>query len=129
MTYHLKLELEGLPAMGMNSRRHWRTVYRENAAWGVRMKLATRLKLPPEPLRLARLKLTRYSSSEPDFDNLVTSFKPILDALTELGVIRDDKMSCIGQPDYDWQKAAPSEGRIVVEVWQAEPPHGLDCTR
>ena len=127
MSYHLRLELDGLPAMGMNARRHWHVVNKENSAWYARVRIATRLKRPPEPLRLARVELTRCSSMEPDFDNLVASFKPILDGLKRAGVIRDDKMSCIGQPDYHWRKAAPTEGRIAVEVWQAEPPHSIDC--
>ncbi len=121
MTYHLKFTLEGLPAMGLNSRRHWRTVYRENQAWGVRVKLAIRGKVPEHPLRRATIALARHSSVEPDFDNLSSSFKCILDALETHRVIENDKMSVIGQPVYQWHKAPRGHGFIEVEVWQGEP--------
>lgn len=71
-----------------------------------------------EPLGKAYVVLTRASSREPDFDNLVATFKPILDSLVVMGVIVDDKSSVIGQPEYRWEKAKPKQGSIRVEVWK-----------
>lgn len=130
MTYSLKFKLEGLPAMGLNARRHWRQIRGkrgENREWYTMVAMATAGKCPPEPLRLANVCLIRRSSVEPDFEGLVGSFKPILDALTRLRIIQDDSVRVIGQPDYQWQRARPTEGMIEVTVWQAEPPHGDDC--
>ena len=126
--YSLRFVIDSLPVMGLNSRRHWRAVQKDNHAWLARVRFATLGKLPEQPLRCAHVSLTRKSASEPDWDNLVGSFKPILDALRKLQVILDDKMSVIGQPVYLWQRAPRGRGSIEVEVWQAEPPQGLDCS-
>lgn len=64
----------------------------------------------------AKLTLTRYSSKEPDFDGLCSSFKNVIDGLVEAGVIIDDKMSVIGQPTYAWVKCPPKKGKIKVVV-------------
>ena len=72
--------------------------------------------LPPKPLKQASITLTRFSSVEPDYDNLVISFKPIIDGLRDAGVIVDDKFSVIGRPSYEWQKSPRNQGRIRVEV-------------
>lgn len=69
---------------------------------------------PSRPLLKAKLKLTRHSSSEPDFDGLVSSFKHCIDGLIEAGVILNDKMSNIGQPTYQWTYAPQKEGFIEI---------------
>lgn len=71
---------------------------------------------PPKPLQKARLTLTRFSSSEPDYDGLVSSFKVVVDSLRYNAVLADDKMKNIGIPRYDWQKCAPKAGMIHVIV-------------
>jgi len=114
--------------MGLNARRHWRTIHAENRRWRKAVSLAIRKLYPEAPLRLASLELVRCSAREPDWDNLVTSFKPILDALETLGIIQSDRMSCIGQPRYRWEKAPRGKGSVSVHVREAEPPHSIDCT-
>lgn len=49
-----------------------------------------------------KLTLTLYSLKEPDFDNLVSRWKPVIDGLVRSGVIEDDKLSVIGQPIFIW---------------------------
>lgn len=71
---------------------------------------------PAEPLERAHLILTRHSSSEPDFDGLAVSFKPVIDGLVEAGVLANDKSGNIGQPEYRWFKAPMKMGFITVEV-------------
>ena len=71
---------------------------------------------PPKPLTKAKLTLTRFSSSEPDYDGLVSSFKVVVDSLRYNAVLADDKMKNIGIPRYDWQKCAPKAGMIHVIV-------------
>jgi Holliday junction resolvase RusA-like endonuclease len=114
--------------MGLNSRRHWRAVWAENQRWLKRVDLATVGKRPEHPLAIARIALARYSSREPDWDNMVSSFKPILDALETLRVIENDRMSVIGQPQYYWRKAPRGQGLIEVRVWEPEPPHSISCS-
>jgi hypothetical protein len=60
--------------------------------------------------------LTRLSSTEPDFDGLVSGFKVILDSLIKCGVLEDDNPKVIGHPTYAWEKCKKGEGRIRIEV-------------
>ena len=71
---------------------------------------------PKSPLTKAKLTLIRYSSREPDYDGLVSSFKVVVDALRYCGVIKDDRMSNIGIPIYDWQLTTPKNGFIEEKV-------------
>lgn len=71
---------------------------------------------PTTPLAKARVSYVRHSSMEPDWDGLVGAFKPVQDALKKLGIIKDDKMSVIGQPNYLWLKCPPKKGHIEIEV-------------
>lgn len=48
---------------------------------------------------------TRKSVRMMDFDNLSASFKPVGDALEELGVIDDDSPATIRKFDVRWKKA------------------------
>lgn len=65
--------------------------------------------------RKAILNLTRYSSREPDTDNLYSSWKFIIDALKYNGIILDDKPSVIDLK-CRWEKAKPKEGKIKIEI-------------
>jgi len=68
------------------------------------------------PMMKARLTLTRASSSEPDFDGLVSGFKRVIDGLVAAGVLINDKQSVIGQSRYVWEKASPKRGCVKVLV-------------
>jgi Holliday junction resolvase RusA-like endonuclease len=78
--------------------------------------LAQRLAPPDRPLEKAEVTLIRYSSRSPDYDGLVHSFKPVVDALKKCLIIKDDNMQVIGRPEYQWIKASPKEGRIEIIV-------------
>lgn len=68
------------------------------------------------PCQRAHVTLTRGSSREPDFEALVVSFKPVVDALVRAGVIQDDNPKVIGQPTYKWEPAGRGKGFIRVKV-------------
>lgn len=120
-----EFEIQGLPKIVLNSRGHWRKKHRENTKWKVLViSSIASLRLNEQeraalPLKRASLCLTRYSSNEPDFDGLVSSFKHVIDGLKEAGVIVDDKMSVIGQPKYFWLYAKPKQGKIKVRIEKA----------
>jgi len=78
--------------------------------------IVARVAPPSRPLKNAKLKLTRYSSRAPDYDGLVQSFKPVIDALKKCLIIEDDSMRVIGKPDYCWEKARQRAGKITIEV-------------
>lgn len=48
-------------------------------------------KLPVEPLTSYQITFTRFTIRPLDIDNLVASFKPVLDSLTLFEVIEDDR--------------------------------------
>ena len=117
MSYRLEFEIAGLPKILSNgSHSHWRVVHSLKKKWKDLVRLHIGNRAPSKPLEKAKLTLTRHSSKEADFDGLVISFKPVIDSLTECGVILDDKSSVIGQPSYRWEKAKMKQGKISVVV-------------
>jgi hypothetical protein len=115
--YRLSLILSGLPkTTNAGGRLHWAVKVREARSWKNLVNVATRNAKPPHPLKAATLALTRYSTREPDFDGLVSSFKHIIDGLVDAGIIADDKPSVIGQPAFYWHKVAPKNGHVLIQV-------------
>lgn len=118
--YVLTLELQGLPKrINQLSGAHWRVRHAETTRWHKRVlgrMMLSRAPPPPRPLERAKIRFIRYSSRAPDFDGLVHSFKPVLDALRKCLVIKDDSMEVIGQPEYEWRKTTPRDGRIEIFV-------------
>lgn len=86
-------------------------------------------KRPPEPLKYARLTLVRFSSVCPDFDGLVSSWKPVIDGLIHARIIEDDSMKNIGMPKFHWEKAPPKKGWILVRVEELESSDLLNHER
>jgi hypothetical protein len=115
--YELSFELKGLPKMSnSNLRGHWHVKYGASKTWKRAVWRACWHLRPPLPLKRAHLTLTRCSSSEPDFDGLVSGFKHVIDGLVEAGVLENDKPSNIGTPDCKWIKTAPRKGKIIINV-------------
>ena len=114
--YHLKITLEGLPALQSGAFGHWTARRRHDSRWKQLVGLEARGKLPGEPLAKAFLSCTRYSAarSSPDRDNLVASFKPLIDALQGTVLIDDSPEHMTAQ--YHWEKCPRGEGRVVIEV-------------
>ena len=113
--YSIDFTLPGLPKSQTNNWTKWARI-KDKKRWVQEVWAATHGKLPKEPLKSARVHFTRCSATEPDFTNLVASFKHIEDALIEVGLIFDDAPECIGRPGYAWQKVPPKEGRVRVRV-------------
>lgn len=125
MSYELKLTIPGLPkTANAGARRHWRAQMAHAQQWQKSVIVAVGSNRPPAPLQMARLVLTRVSSAEPDYDGLVSSFKPVIDGLIKAGVLANDKMQNIGRPEYNWEKGRRGHGSIRIEV--LEP--GIDET-
>lgn len=118
--YQLTFEIPGLPPIMPNERMHWRKRSRIMKQWKFWTMLSAAGKKPPSPLKRAIIVLVRHSSVEPDPDNLVASFKPILDGLRTAGIIHDDKRVNIGAPSFLWKKAPSKEGKVTVEVKETQ---------
>lgn len=118
MSYSLSFEINALPPMSNQLLRGgWRVKHANAKKWKRLVALAVQDQFKPSyPLSSAALELIRVSSVEPDFDGLVSGFKAVIDGLVEIGVLATDKMSCIGQPKYRWQKCKRGEGKVIVKV-------------
>lgn len=113
--YKLELKLLGLPKTP-NAREHWRAKAKHVAEWRDRVDTACTYKAPPQPLTQAAITFTRVSSVEPDYDNLVASFKACMDGLRQAKVIIDDKRANVGRPGYLWAKCKPKDGHVLIRV-------------
>ena len=123
MAYVLEVEIPGLPAMNSSSRlNRWRDITEKNR-WANEVMLATRGKRPAKPLQRAKVTYIRRSAVEPDYVNLVASFKHPEDGLVKAGIIVDDKPSVIGRPDIRWEKVAARNGSIVLRVEEFDGLH------
>lgn len=74
------------------------------------------LKKPESPLLECSITCIRLSSRASDYDNLVASFKPIIDGLMDAGIIVDDNENCVIQRWYRNEKTKPGKGSIKVIV-------------
>ena len=116
MSLKFEIEIPGLPRTTNGSHGHWRAAAAERKKWRTAICLLASRERPSVPLKKAKITCIRYSSSEPDFDNLVISFKSCLDGLRDAGVIADDKKRNIGATTYLWQKAPARQGKIKIIV-------------
>lgn len=101
----LQVAIEGRPP-SLNARRHWRQIAHDNGVWK-----ATAANVGTEAVRrwerrhglkwrkLERCDLTVKfivpTRARHDFDNLISTIKPLLDGLVAIGVIADDSTDCI----------------------------------
>jgi Holliday junction resolvase RusA-like endonuclease len=115
VSYRLEFELAGLPPME-NGHKHWAVAGKARREWRARTRMRVFMQRPPEPLTSVRIVCTRFSSVEPDRDNLARSFKSVIDGLKDGGIIKDDKPSIVKQFVSLWEKAARDKGKIRVLV-------------
>ena len=116
--YRLEFELAGLPSTANSHKAHWAIAGKERKKWRDATRLRTFMLRPPSPLEKCRIIATRFSSSEPDYDNLAQSFKSVIDGLKDAGIIKDDKPSVVVDRKYLWERAGKLEGKIKVVVEQ-----------
>jgi hypothetical protein len=127
-SYRLELILPGLPArVNEWAGRSWHSKHKESIKWLKRLQgtlILTRQQPPPGPLQRASLTLIRYSSRCPDYDGLVSGFKPVIDSLKKMAIIVDDNMNVIGAPTYKWQPARAKHGMIKIIVEEVRHEFG-----
>lgn len=117
----LEFEIQGLPKMTNGLRKHWRVIHRERKLWkGLVADAALNAKdcaaRTSWPLSKAKVTITRFSATQPDYDGLVSAGKAILDGLVEAQVLIGDSPSVIGYPTYHWQHAPRLKGKISIRV-------------
>ena len=116
MPYTLEFSIDQLTPLNSADNTHWRKRNKTKKQFEILVWQQILNRRPVLPLRFARVQIVRHSTNEPDYDNLVSSAKFLLDALVNNGVIRDDKPGVIGRPECHWQKAAPKKGKMTIRV-------------
>lgn len=116
--YSLSFELkELLPGLNKVLRMHWRKRNSIYKAVYTTVDYLTLGKRPSTPLTKYAITFTRHTIRPLDIDNLVASFKPVLDSLVLSGVIKDDKWSMTDNVFYKQRKVSKMiEQKISVEV-------------
>ncbi len=128
MSYRISFEIATLPQMnsasGHSRGRHWTAAHRFRDQWRALVAYAVGRAggSPPAPLRLAAITATRFSSRQPDYGNLVESFKGVIDSLLPsprgCGVLLDDSPRVLpyDRQMYRWQKAPLGQGKIALVI-------------
>lgn len=124
--YYLKFTLLDAPDLQLiRARRHWAFRHRNDKKWKEAVQaMCQAVGLPAAPLEQAYIKIVLSQPTAVDYDNLVSSMKPVIDGLKPLrgykGVIRDDSMAIIGSPLYVFQRE--SDKFVQVEVGERPMP-------
>jgi hypothetical protein len=103
----------------LNHRLHWSQRSRLNKIWRLRVQNVIRGLEPSEPLERCHAVITKYGTRDMDFDNLVTSMKPVVDGLVDAGVMVDDKsrhFSC----EYKFEKCKRGTECLVIQLKEVE---------
>lgn len=114
--YKLDVEIGGLPPTQnaqLKKGAFWNT-QNQKKRWLKLIHLMTLTNRPKTPLKKAQIELTRFSSSMPDYDGLVASFKIVIDCLVKLNILEDDSMNHLPNPVYKWDRAHPRLGKIRI---------------
>lgn len=108
--------IQKLPRLNPADKTHWRTQTRESKEWRGRVAWLSKGKAPRTPLRNPLVICTRYSTAEPDYDNLVASFKALVDGVVDAGWAEGDKPSQLGR-EYHWERVKKrSEQRVEIAI-------------
>jgi hypothetical protein len=114
--YTLRVTLNTLPkSLNKKLAMHWAKRQKENKAWDMMIACAVRDKLPKKPLEKAVIHITRHNYRMLDYDSVVASCKPVVDALVTAGVIKDDSWGVLG-PWHVNQVFRPKKLGPLIEV-------------
>lgn len=120
--YRLNLTFDIVPkSLNRELRTHRFARSRSNQSWDLIIFHMVRNRLPPSPLQKAHLKLVRRYYRTLDFDGLVGSMKPVVDALVTAKVLKDDSWNTLGVWDVS-QEFRPKALGPELEIFLAERP-------
>ena len=115
--YYLKLELTNLPT-SLNKKLRWGAKWKnvsENRFWDNEIRFLTLRKLPPVPLKRAKLKIVKHFWRTMDFDGFVGSMKPVVDALVSAGILEDDSWKVLQAWEVD-QVFRPKKNGPLLQI-------------
>lgn len=113
--YRLDLTLHSLPdSLNKGLRGHRMKYFAKNKRWDFLILGMVRGRLPAKPLEKARITIVRHFWRTLDYDGLVGSMKPVVDALVSAGVIVDDNWKVTGPWIIDQQFRTKKEGPLLT---------------
>jgi Holliday junction resolvase RusA-like endonuclease len=115
LKFKTKITVQGKPDLPNKSHSHWSVEEKRRKLWHGKMARAIHYR-PNKPLSKVKMICTRYSSRKPDYDNLVYSFKAVVDSLVKESIIVDDDLFTIVERHYFWVKTKEVDSFITVEV-------------
>lgn len=120
MSYSIEIELNLYNTDPNRTRgKHWTVVRKTQRQIKQEIKLLTRGKTPKTPLSKFKISIVRYAVKEMDWDNLVASLKPAIDALHLSQIIKNDSWKYIRHIDID-QVKSKTERKLVIRVEEVE---------
>lgn len=114
--YSVILKIDGVPELPNRiMRSHWSKISKHANLWKKLVAMRAVGKKPPYPLARSQAILTRCSARKPDYDNLVASFKPVVDGLINCGIIVDDNPAYFSA-EYKWEKIPQKQAHILISI-------------
>lgn len=113
--YKLDIQLHSLPdSLNKGLRGNRMKYFAKNKRWDLLIFGMVRHRLPPEPLKKARVTIVRHFWRTLDYDGLVGSMKPIVDALVDAGVLIDDSYKVTGPWVVTQEHRPKSSGPLLT---------------
>lgn len=113
--YKLAITLHSLPdSLNKGLRTHRFKYQQKNKKWDLLIFGMVRHRLPPQPLTKARVTIVRHFWRSLDYDGLVGSMKPVVDALVEAGVLVDDNYGVTGPWIVTQEFRSKKEGPLLT---------------
>ena len=113
--YQIDLTFHELPpSLNVTLRKHWKAQRRVGKHWDDIVAQALIGKMPPAPLAQARITIVRHFWASMDYDGVVGSMKPVVDALVSAGVIADDRWKVTGPWIIDQKFRPKKEGPLLT---------------
>lgn len=114
--YELKIYSDRIPeSLNKSLRSHHLKRHRINKFWDFYIEIMTKGRKPISPLTKACITIVRHSDRTLDFDGLVGSLKPVVDALVTAKIISDDSWKVTGAWNVD-QKFRPKKLEPYLEI-------------
>lgn len=121
--YKLDLTFHSFPkSLNKALRTHKYAANRANKGWDMLVFGMVVHKRPKEPLKKARIRIVRHFYRTLDYDGLVGSMKPVVDALVSAGVLIDDSWNVLGAWEVT-QEFRPKSAGPLLEVSIIEVSH------
>lgn len=113
---YIKLTLSSIPdSLNVKLRTNRHALNRESKKWDFLISQAADGLIPAEPFKKAQVTMIRHSHRMLDFDGMVGSLKPVMDAIVSTGIVEDDRWGVVGAWTVD-QKFRPEKDGPLLEI-------------